>query len=189
MKMQVANNTYNNDWFKKEIGASKLKQISWYFINVLVLMNPLNPSSGIKKTFLQWFGAKVGTGVVFKPGINIKYPWKLYIGDYSWIGEKVWIDNLAEVVIGKNVCLSQGAMLQTGNHDYTMASFDLMVRKILLEDGVWIGAGAIVCPGVTGGSHAVLTAGSVAVRQMDPYKIYQGNPAMPVKERTIKSIL
>src|ERR1700743_1469781 len=108
MTPEVANDRYNNDWYKKQIGASKGKQVLWYFVNGLFFINPLNPSSAIKKALLRMFGAKIGRGVLLKPGINIKYPWKLSIGDFSWIGEKVWIDNLADVRIGRNVCLSQG---------------------------------------------------------------------------------
>jgi len=186
MKGEVANNTYNNDWYKEQIGASKLKQGLWYFVNGLFFINPLNPFSGLKKALLRLFGAKMGTGVVLKPGINIKYPWKLEIGDHAWIGEKAWIDNLGLVRIGKNACLSQGAMLLTGNHDYTSPGFDLMVRDIILEEGVWIGAWAIVCPGTTCGSHAVLSAGSVATGALEAYKVYQGNPAVPIRERQIK---
>jgi len=121
-----------------------------------------------------------------KPSINIKYPWKLSIGDFSWIGEKVWIDNLGEVDIGKNVCISQGAMLLTGNHDYKKQGFDLMVGKIILEDGVWIGAESLVCPGVVCATHAVLAAKSVATQDLSAYQIYQGNPAHIVKERVIQ---
>jgi putative colanic acid biosynthesis acetyltransferase WcaF len=187
MNPQVANDTYNNDWFKQQIGASRLKQVTWYFVNVLFFINPMNPGSRLKRALLRLFGAKLGRGVVLKPGINIKYPWKLSIGDFSWIGEKVWIDNLAPVGIGKNVCLSQGAMLLTGNHDYTRTTFDLVVKEIILEEGVWIGAQALVCPGVIGRSHAVLAARSVASGQMDAYTIYQGNPAVAVRERVIKA--
>jgi putative colanic acid biosynthesis acetyltransferase WcaF len=185
MKNPVLNETYNNDWYKQEIGASGFKQLMWYFVNVIFFINPLNPSAIIKRFFLRSFGAKIGAGVVLKPAINIKYPWKLSIGDHSWIGEKVWIDNLANVDIGRNVCLSQGAVLLTGNHDFSKAGFDLMVKPILIEDGVWIGASAVVCPGVLCASHAVLTAGSVAVQKMEAFSIYQGNPAVFVKERNI----
>jgi putative colanic acid biosynthesis acetyltransferase WcaF len=185
MRQQVANDTYNNDWFKKEIGASKIKQLAWYIVNVLFFINPLNPVSGIKKTLLRWFGARIGVGVVIKPGVNIKYPWKLEIGDHTWIGEKVWIDNLAPVRIGRSVCLSQGAMLLTGNHDYTKTTFDLVVKEIVLEEGVWIGAMSMVCPGVTCASHAVLAAASVATAPLEAYGIYRGNPATLVRTRTI----
>lgn len=185
MTGQVANDKYNNDWYKQQIGASRIKQILWFLTNALFFINPVIASSGLKKRLLRIFGARIGVGVVLKPGINIKYPWKLSIGDNTWIGERVWIDNLARVDIGKNVCLSQGAFLLTGNHDYSSTSFDLMVRDIVLEDGVWIGAKAIVCPGVRCGSHAVLSAGSVASGSLEPYSIFQGNPAGKVRDRKI----
>lgn len=118
--------------------------------------------------------------------VNIKYPWYLTIGDNTWIGEQVWIDNLIEVTIGSNVCISQGAMLLTGNHDYSSVSFDLKVGSIVLEEGVWIGAKSVVCPGVTCASHAVLSVNSVATKNLLAYQIYQGNPAKLVRERNIQ---
>jgi putative colanic acid biosynthesis acetyltransferase WcaF len=117
--------------------------------------------------------------------VNIKYPWKLVIGDYSWIGEDVWIDNLEQVIIGSNVCISQGAMLLTGNHNYKKSSFDLITREITLEDGVWIGAKSIVGPGVRCGSHSILAVGSFTSKDLDAYVIYQGNPAAKIRNRII----
>lgn len=178
---------YNNDWFAEEIGASKLKQVIWYFTNVLFFINPLFLLSSPKVFLLKLFGAKIGKGVIIKPNVNIKYPWKLSIGDYSWIGEKVWIDNLAEVQIGANCCLSQGALLLTGNHNFKNTTFDLMIGKIIIEDGVWIGAKSIVTPGVRCGTHSILAVQSVATRNLKPYIIYQGNPAHPKKNRIIHS--
>ncbi|PVD52036.1 colanic acid biosynthesis acetyltransferase WcaF [Terrimonas sp.] len=177
---------YNNDWYKPTIGAGILKRGLWYIVNVLFFINPLNPLSGFKCWLLKCFGAKLGQGVVIKPGVNIKYPWKLKTGDHVWVGEKVWIDNLADIVIGNNVCISQGAMLLTGNHNYKKISFDLMVAGIHLEDGVWIGARAVVCPGVTAYSHSVLTVASVSAKNMEAYTVYSGNPAVPVKQRIIE---
>ena len=173
---------FNNDWYSP---GSGLKRAIWYFFNLFFISNRFFPFMGIKKLVLRLFGAKVGKGVILKPGINIKYPWKLSIGDHSWIGEGVWIDNLGDVRIGSHVCLSQGAMLLCGNHDYSKETFDLMVGDITLEDGVWIGAQAIVCPGITCSSHSVLAVKSVATKNLDPNGIYQGNPAVKVKERLI----
>lgn len=113
----------------------------------------------------------------------------MQIGDFTWIGEETWIDNLGSVSIGSHCCLSQGAMLLTGNHNYKMPTFDLMVGEIHLEDGTWIGAKSIVCPGVSCGSHSVLAAGSVATHRLEPYTIYQGNPALAVKVRDIQNPL
>lgn len=172
---------YDNSWYNP--GSSVMKRILWYFVNVMVMKNAWLPVSGLKVCILRAFGAKIGTGVNIKPCVNVKYPWNLSIGDYTWIGENVWIDNLVQVTIGSNVCVSQGAMLLCGNHNYKKLTFDLMVGKIVLEDGCWVGAQSIVCPGVTLRSHAVLGVASVANKNLDAYTIYQGNPAHMVRKR------
>ena len=186
MRNQVNNASYNNDWYKAQIGASRVKQVLWYFINVIFFINPLNPVSSLKILLLKSFGASIGKDVLIKQAVNIKYPWKLVVGDNTWIGENVWIDNLAKIRIGNNVCLSQGAMLLTGNHNFSQKTFDLIVKEIYIEDGVWIGARAIVGPGVICGTHAVLGAMSLASKNLEPYTIYRGNPALPVSVRVIE---
>jgi putative colanic acid biosynthesis acetyltransferase WcaF len=158
----------------------------WYFVNVLFFINPLNPISRLKVAFLRLFGAKVGKGVNIKPSVNIKYPWRLKIGNYAWIGENVWIDNLADVEIGDHSCISQGALLLTGNHNYKLSTFDLITAKIVLEEGVWIGAKSIVAPGVKCMSHSVLSAGSLISSEMEAYGIYSGNPAKKIRTRNIE---
>jgi putative colanic acid biosynthesis acetyltransferase WcaF len=135
---------------------------------------------------LKLFGANLGKSIVIKPNVNIKYPWFLEIGDNCWIGEGVWIDNLAKVIIGNNVCLSQESYILTGSHNYKKKSFDLILGEIILEDGVWIGAKAIVCPTVICKTHSVLAVGSVANYNLLPYSIYQGNPAKFKRKREIK---
>lgn len=182
--MKTDLSSFDNDWYKP---GNTLKISLWYFTNVLFFLNPLFPFSGFKVILLRLFGAVIGKGVLIKPGVNIKYPWMLEIGDHCWIGEKVWIDNLGEVKIGNNVCISQGAMLLCGNHDYTRESFDLITKEIILEDGVWIGAQSIVTPGIICRTHSILTVNSVATRNMDPYFIYQGNPAIKVRARKVPS--
>jgi putative colanic acid biosynthesis acetyltransferase WcaF len=107
------------------------------------------------------------------------------VGNHCWIGEKVWIDNLSEIVIGNHVVLSQGALLLTGSHDHTKPTFDFISHPIVLEDGVWIGANAVVFGGVTCGTHSILGIASVAETNLRPYIIYKGNPSVPVLERII----
>jgi len=167
-------------------GKNKIIRTVWYFTNVLFFLNPFNPFSSLKKGLLKLFGARIGKGVVIKPSVNFKYPWRLRIGDYSWIGEGVWIDNLEHVVIGNNCCISQGALLLSGNHNYKKSTFDLMTGKIILEDGVWIGAKSVVTPGITCFSHSVLSAGSLLNSDMDPFSVYSGNPAKFVRKRNIE---
>ncbi len=174
---------YNNHGYQP--GAGWLKRVLWFYTSALFFKTSLFPSSAFKVFLLRGFGAKIGKKVVVRHRLNIKYPWFLSVGDGSWIGEEVWIDNLVPVKIGANVCLSQGAVLLTGNHDYSKSSFDLMTGGIVLSDGVWIGAKAIVCLNVVAARHSVLTAGSIVAKSMEAYFVYQGNPAVKVRERKI----
>jgi putative colanic acid biosynthesis acetyltransferase WcaF len=162
-----------------------MKRLLWYFCNAVFLNSPLFPVNSFKVNLLRWFGASVGKGVVVKPKVNIKYPWKLVIGDHSWIGEGVWIENLAEVSIEDHCCISQGAMLLTGNHNFKKNTFDLMIGEIHLCSGSWVGAMTVVCPGVTMEENSILTAGSVASGDLKANSIYRGNPAVFTKRREI----
>ena len=157
----------------------------WYVVNYFIFNTALPWPYTLKAFLLRRFGAQVGAGLVIKPKVRIKNPWRLQLGNYCWIGESVWIDNLEDVRIGHNVSISQGAMLLTGNHDYTRSDFPYRLGKIVLEDGVWIGAQAVVCPGVTCHSHAILTVGSVAAKSLESWSIYAGNPALFIRPRQI----
>lgn len=172
---------YNNSWYKP--GGGLIKRALWYRFSSL-FVNSRFPLSGFKIFLLRLFGAKIGTGCVVKPNVNVKYPWNLQIGNNTWIGEHAWIDNLTTVTIGNNCCISQGGFLLTGNHDYASKRFDLIIKPITLEDGAWVGAKSVVCPGVTMKSHSVLAVGSIATSDLEEWSIYQGNPAVKVKDRT-----
>lgn len=174
---------YDNRWYSP--GGTRLKRILWYVVNALVFDSWLAPSSALKCKVLRAFGARIGSGVVIKPRVNIKYPWLLSIGDHCWVGEGVWLDNLAMLTIGSHVCISQGAYLLTGNHDYRDKAFGLVVKPITLHDGCWVGAKTIVCPGVVMNAGAVLTGGSVLQRAADAFGIYTGHPAQKTKLRMI----
>lgn len=176
---------FDNRWYKP--GGNFLKRFFWFYINAVIFKTSLIPVSKIKVSLLRIFGAQVGKGVVIKPCVNIKYPWNLIIGDYTWIGENVWIDNLDEVIIGKNVCISQGAFLLCGNHNYKKSTFDLIIGKIKIDDGAWIGANSVVCQNVRVYKEAFLTVGSVASTNLSEFGIYKGNPAVKIKSRNIVS--
>lgn len=166
-------------------GAGPLRRVIWYLVNILIFMNPLLPFYGLKRSLLRIFGASIGEGVVIKPRVNIKHPWRLTIGAHSWIGEGTWIDNLADVHIGNNVCISQDAYLLTGNHDYKSKRFTLITQPIQVEDGAWVGARAVVCPGVTVRRNAVVSVGGILTSDAGPDTIYAGNPAQRVRARVI----
>ncbi|RRB06338.1 WcaF family extracellular polysaccharide biosynthesis acetyltransferase [Larkinella rosea] len=173
---------YDNSWWNP---GPKWKIILWFLVSSVFINSYAPIPVRIKKWILTLFGAKIGAGFAIKPAVTIKFPWMLTIGDYVWIGEGVWIDNLAPVTIGNHVCISQGAMLETGNHNYRNRTFDLFVKSIHLENGVWIGAKSVVCPGITCHSHSILSVGAVATKSLEAYGIYQGNPAIWVKNREI----
>lgn len=182
MKTDLA--SYDNSWYKP---ASSFKIMIWLVVHALFFGHSLAVFNGLKCYLLKLFGAEVGKGVIIKPSVKIKYPWFLAIGDYCWIGENVWIDNLSQITIGSNVCISQGAMLLTGNHNYKKARFDLMLGSIIIEDGVWIGAKSVICPGIKCESHSILNVGSVASKSMEAYSIYQGVPAIKIRDRIVGS--
>jgi putative colanic acid biosynthesis acetyltransferase WcaF len=172
----------NRDYWKQQ-NFGKLRIFIWFMASNVFINSYLPVPLLIKIVILQIFGAKIGRAVMIKPKVNIKYPWFLEIGDNTWIGEEVWIDNLCPVKIGANVCISQGAMLLTGNHDYKKETFDLITGNIILEDGVWIGAKSVVCPNVICFSHAVLAVGSITTKNLESYQVYQGNPATKIRNR------
>lgn len=168
-------------------GAGLLKESFWMLASLLLFRLCPFKFSGFKCAVLRAFGAKVGRGGVIKPRVTITFPWKLTLGDNVWLGEECWLLNLAPIVIESHVCISQQAFLCTGNHNYKSPTFDLIVKSIHVEAGAWVGANALIGPGVKVGSHAVLTAGSVATDDLQPFGIYQGNPAVFTKQRVISS--
>lgn len=166
-------------------GAPFWKQFLWYFIGEPLFSSYWLPFSGIKVTILRLFGATVGQRVRIKPGVKVKFPWRLTVGDYVWIGEKSWLDNLAQITIESHVCISQGVYLCTGNHDWNHPHFALMPAPIVIHQGSWIAARAMVGPGVTIGQGAVLCLGGVAGHALEAMTIYAGNPAKVIKKRKL----
>ncbi len=167
-------------------GRSLFVEGLWIFFGAPVLASRFIVSPAVRAWVLRLFGAKIGFKTHMKPGIRVKFPWYLSVGDHVWIGEDVWIDNLAPVSIESHVCVSQGAYLCTGNHDWSKHNMRLFSKPIVLERGCWVGARTVVCPGVTIAEGAILTAGSVTAKNLPAFGIYTGNPATFVRERVVK---
>lgn len=160
---------FDNSGFHR--GRSRWVEALWLAASMLIVQSGL-PGSGVRIWLLRAFGARIARGVVIKPRVTVKFPWRLSIGAHSWIGEHVWIDNLDEVTIGAQCCLSQGAYLCTGSHDWSKPTFDLITRPIFIEDEAWICAKASVGPGVRIGRGAVLGFGCVATRDVTPWALH-----------------
>ena len=135
-------------------------RVAWYLVELACFRNGLlglMPSAW-QAAILRVFGAQVGQGLVCKPRVAIKYPWFLELGDHVWLGERVWIDNHCPVRIGSDVCISQGAYIFTGNHDWNDPRFRFYCEPVEIGDQCWIGAFAMVTPGTALARGEVLGA-------------------------------
>jgi putative colanic acid biosynthesis acetyltransferase WcaF len=159
----------------------------WLLVEAFVLLNPVVVSYRFKAAVLRLFGATIGDGLLIKPGVHVKYPWRLSVGDHCWLGERAWIDNMEDVTLGSDVVISQGAYLCTGNHDWSDPAMPLAPRPIRIDDGAWIGAFAKVAPGTTIAAGSVVALGGVVFRDTEPWGIYRGNPAELVGTRTLRN--
>lgn len=164
-------------------GVSKSKEILWYLIKCVFFLSAFPFPSSIKIFLLKMFGAKVGSGIIIKPRVNIHFPWKLSIGDHVWIGEEVFILNFEPLTVGDNVCISQRAFLCGGNHNFRDPKMSFRNGSISLNDGVWVGASVFVGPNVTVGTDSVLSAGSVVTNDISNNVIIRGNPPVVVGTR------
>jgi putative colanic acid biosynthesis acetyltransferase WcaF len=154
----------------------------WFGIGSPLVSSGL-PGSKWRRLLLNLFGASVGRGVVLKPHLRVKFPWRLEIGASSWIGEFVWIDNLEWVRIGHDACISQGVYFCTGNHNYRDPAFSYRLAPITVEAEAWIAAMSRIAPGVVIGYGAVLGLASVALDDLKPLARYQGAPAQLIGPR------
>jgi putative colanic acid biosynthesis acetyltransferase WcaF len=148
-------------------GRGVLWQASWQLVSSTMFCPWWVPAS-VRVAILRAFGAQIGQGVLVRHRVRVHWPWKLAIGDDSWIGEGAWILNLEPVKIGRDVCISQEALLCTGSHDRCSPTFEFDNAPIIVEDGAWVAARAVVLRGVVIGSSAMVGAGAVVRSDVAP---------------------
>ena len=164
-------------------GVSRGRQILWFVAGSPLLASRWLPGSAWRCWLLKAFGAQLGLGCRVKPGLRVKFPWRLTVGAHCWLGEDAWIDNLACVTLGDRVVLSQGVYLCTGNHNYRDPSFALRAQPIALANDVWVGARAVVAPGTVVGAGAVIGLATV-VSGVVPFRaVVRGNPGQITGQR------
>jgi len=163
---------------KNKVGRL-LWQLVWVFFGRL---SP-TPFHRWRAWLLRAFGAKVGSGVHVYPGVKIWAPWNLEIGDGTGIGNGVTLYCQGRIILGRRAVISQGAHLCGGTHDYTRVDFPLVVGDIEVGDTAWVAAEAFVHPGIKIGEGAILGARGVAVKDLEPWAIYSGNPCKFIKKR------
>lgn len=138
-----------------------------------------------RSAVLRLWGAKIGKRCAIAASAKIWAPWQLEIGDYVALGPRSEIYNVAKITMGSNITVSQDAYLCTASHDISRLKKPLVTKPIKLGDSTWVAAWAIVLPGVTIGEGAVVAAGAVVTKDVEPWTVVGGNPATFIKKRVI----
>jgi acetyltransferase-like isoleucine patch superfamily enzyme len=160
-----------------------------YLVEFLMAITPHDSlSSRIKCSLIRWRGAKVGRNVKIWRDVWVDDYRKLTLGDNVSIGKSAMLQCIGGITIGQNVMIAHGSQLVSAGHHIpeageSMRFSGLDVAPIVIEDDAWVGAGAIVLPGVTVGKGAVVAAGAVVTKNVEPYTIVGGNPAKFIRGR------
>lgn len=162
-----------------------LRRVLWGVGIVFFRYSP-RPLYGWRRFVLRLFGADVGAHVRVHNTVTVYFPWHLSIGDWSSIGEEALIYNLGPITIGEKVTISQRAHLCAGTHDPSDPTMPLLKPPIEIGDQAWICADAFLGPNVTVGEGAVVGARAVAVHDVTAWTVVGGNPARPIKKRTLE---
>ncbi len=163
--------------------TEKIKRLLWGCVQATLFRASFHNWYGFRRALLRAFGASLAPTANVRRTVLIECPWNLSVGAESSIGDRAILYCLGPVQIGSRTTVSQGAHLCAGTHDHRRASMPLVRATISIGDDVWIAADAFVGPGVTVGTGAILGARGVAMRDLAPWRIYAGNPAVSVRER------
>ncbi|WP_304665206.1 putative colanic acid biosynthesis acetyltransferase [Igneacidithiobacillus copahuensis] len=159
----------------------------WWLVQSSLFAGSPQVLYGWRRFLLRLFGAKVGKGVIIRPSARITYPWKLSIGDFSWVGDDVVLYTLGEIEIGANAVISQRSYLCTGSHDYTRPTFDIYAKPIAIGAEAWLATDVFVAPGVRIGRGAVVGARSSVFEDIPDCMMALGTPAKAVKRRMLSN--
>ncbi|WP_100613706.1 putative colanic acid biosynthesis acetyltransferase [Confluentibacter citreus] len=164
-------------------GRSKFTVQLWWIVQATLFRMSPQVLYGWRNLLLRCFGAEIGRKVIIRPSARFTYPWKVKIGDYSWVGDDVVFYSLGNIFIGKNVVISQKTYLCTGSHNYKRIDFPISEDSITIEDECWLATDVYVAPGVNIKKGAIVGARSSVFCDLESNKIYFGTPAKFHKER------
>lgn len=140
-------------------------QVLWMIASRCVFMHWWCPNR-VRIAILRMFGAEIGSGTLIRHDVKVHWPWKLRVGDNTWIGEQAWLLNLEPISIGSNTCVSQNVLLCTGSHDRRIRTFEFDNGPIVIGDSVWVAARATVLRGVQIGDGATIGATALVTRDV-----------------------
>ncbi|MBD2680876.1 MULTISPECIES: hormogonium polysaccharide biosynthesis acetyltransferase HpsU [Nostoc] len=172
---------YDQSWFDR--GRPAWYILLWWFVQAIAFPLTPQPLNILRSTLLRLFGARIGKGVLIRPTARFTYPWKITIGNYSWIGDNVVLYSLDEINIGEHCVISQKSYLCTGSHDTQDPAFGLKTASITIENGAWVATDCFVGPGVKIGANAVIGARSSVFTSMPSGQVCWGSPCRPNKAR------
>lgn len=164
-----------------EVGRSPIVRALWLAVSGTVFMRWWCPAR-LRVAILRAFGATIGENVLVRHRVRVHWPWKLSVGDNSWIGEGAWLLNLEPITIGHDVCISQEVLLCAGSHDRRSATFEFDNAPITIEDGAWIAARATVLRGVTIGANTTVGASALVSQSVSSDEVVLA----PVAQRASK---
>lgn len=165
---------------------NKLKRLLWEIVWILFIrITPRWTLNGWRRFWIVTFGAAIGRGIVIRGSAEVWQPWRLRIGDNSWIDANVKLYSVDDIRIGHDAVVSEGAFICTASHDISSETFQLETAPIEIEDYAWVCSRAIVLPGVKIGEGAVVAAGAVVTKDVAPWTIVGGNPAKLIGQRKI----
>jgi putative colanic acid biosynthesis acetyltransferase WcaF len=163
--------------------SDRARRLAWNVCRALFYRPSPRPMHAWRAFLLQCFGATLGPGCRFYPASKVWAPWNLICADYVTAADGAEIYNPAPVRFGSHAILSQDAFVCGATHDYDDPRFPLLAYAMDFGAYSWVCARASVAPGVNMGEGAVLGLGSVATRDLEPWGVYAGVPAVKVKER------
>lgn len=167
-------------------GRNALTVQMWWLVQATLFRWSPQFMYGWRRFLLRCFGATIGQKVIVRPTVTITYPWKVEIGDYSWIGDDVVLYSLGQIRIGNHAVVSQKCYLCTGSHNYHKIDFGIFAQPIQIGDQAWLATDVYVSPGVSIGEAAVVGSRSSVYQNLPAGMICYGNPAKPVKAREIQ---
>lgn len=169
-------------------GRSTVIVLLWWLLQAIVFPLTLHNFHFLRCGLLRLFGAKIGKGVVIRPTARFTYPWKVSIGEYSWIGDDVVLYSLDRIDIGAHCVISQECYLCTGSHDIHDVHFRLMTAPIAIGNGAWVATDCFIAPGVQIGANSVIGARSSVYKNVPSGQVAWGSPCKPRYPREMKGI-
>ena len=176
---------YDQSWFDR--GRPGWYVLLWWLVQAIAFPLTPHPANGLRRRLLQWFGAEIGQGVVVRPTARFTYPWKVAIGDYSWVGDDVVFYSLDRIEVGCHCVVSQKSYLCTGSHNFQDPAFALVTAPITIGNGAWVATDCFIGPGVEVGANVVVGARSSVFSSLPEGQVCWGTPCRPHYPRQMTS--